>query len=892
MFHKDLLKAIDGSAPKGSSFIKGVKAYLEKSEAELKKRHRSRAQGTGICSAYTHIIDDLIIKLFEIKARETGLTEATALVAVGGYGRSELNIRSDIDCVLLHRGKMTPGLKAFTEGLLYVLWDTGLDLGFSIRTVEECVELSRGDLKTLTSLLDSRLILGDNSLYEDLTISFRKKALSKRRLNSFIDDKIKESNTRRKKYGGSVYILEPNIKEGEGGLRDFQTAGWIIKAGNAEDSDPVALGLISDEKMLRLKDALDFLLWVRNDLHFETSRKTDRLTFDHQKRLAVLLGHSTTKRGLAVEEFMESYYRNASIIDDYSSLIISRYLHRHMRQNAIWPRKKVRVDTQYYVSAGELHIDDGKISIDDPVTAIKVFEYAQEYGAGIDRHVKDLILDYIESSGEDLKRSKEAARAFLRIIRGRGAYRILRLMHTLKFLDKLIPEFGDTRHRVQHDLYHIYTVDAHTLFAIREIERLEEEYQTNFPLLSSIFGEVSDRAVLILAVLLHDIGKALGKGHAEKGAALIPAIASRLGLAEDTADELFFLVKNHLLLADIAQYRDLHDEKLIVEFAKKIGDVERLNLLYLLTFADVRAVGPEVWSQWKGTLFQELYFKALRYIEKGTFEIEAAQPRITRRKERIKEILAPEGFSVESLEEYFKLMTQRYFLSNAPEVIAGHIKILQGFDGTLPYKMRVTQDTERQYTEIIVCAYDIKGLFSMIAGVMAANAIEILGANINTLKNGLALDILQVTTALGGLVTDDFKLKKIKKSLGDVLTGRVKVETLTAGHRPSILDRKEKPGVSTRVGIDNAVSDSYTVIDILTQNRIGLLYDITSRLSQLGLYIYLAKISTKGDEAADIFYVKDIFGQKIHHRERLDYIQETLSKALSGRKKYEKQPSY
>ncbi|MFQ5441982.1 MAG: [protein-PII] uridylyltransferase [Thermodesulfobacteriota bacterium] len=882
MFHKKFLETLNGPAATSSSLLEGVQAFLNKSEGVLKERHLSLAPGADVCRTYSLVIDDLLRKLFEIKARETGLEAVTALVAVGGYGRSELNVRSDIDCVLLHRGKMTQGLKDFTEGLLYILWDTGLDLGFSVRTVEECASLSKEDLKTLTSLLDARLIVGDKDLYEHLAVSFRKKVLSRRRLSSFIDDKMKESKTRRKKYGGSVYILEPNIKEGEGGLRDFQTAGWILKARYGEASDPVELGLISADEMAALKGSLDFLLWVRNDLHFETLRKTDQLTFDHQERLSAFLGHSTTERGLAVEEFMESYYRNASIIDDYSGLIISRYLHRHRKRNSLWPEKKKRVGGCYYVSMGQLRIDDDKESIDDPLTAIRAFEYAQEHGAGLDQRIKDMILDYVDKFGEGLSASKEAAEAFMRIIRGPEVYRILSMMHKLKFLDKLIPEFGDTRHRVQHDLYHIYTVDAHTLFAIRELERLEDDYKKDLPLLSSIYNDVTDRAVLILAVLFHDIGKPLGKGHSEKGAALIPAIASRLGLGEDTADELALLVKNHLLLADTAQYRDLHDEKLVLDFAKKIEDVDRLNLLYLLTFADVRAVGPDVWSQWKGTLFQELYLKALRHIEKGTFEIEAAGPRVARKMEKVKEILLQEGFSAAGLDEYLKLLTQRYFLSNSAEAIAGHIKILQRFDGTAPYIMKITQDKVRQYTEVIVCTYDVKGLFSMIAGVMAATGMNILGANINTLKNGLALDILQVTAPEGGLVTDDFKLKGVEKALSDVITGGVKVETLAAVRKPSILDRKEKPGITTRVGIDNAVSDSYTVIDILTQNRIGLLYEITSKLSWLGLYIYLAKISTKGDEAADIFYVKDIFGQKIYHREKLDYIQKTLSEALSG----------
>jgi [protein-PII] uridylyltransferase len=545
-----------------------------------------------------------------------------------------------------------------------------------------------------------------------------------------------------------------------------------------------------------------------------------------------------------------------------------------------WPKKKVRIDKNYSVVGGVLSVTDKEAFVNSPVLAMRAFEYSQAFEVEIDQGTKDLILSYIETAGDEFRTSTEVSDSFLKILKGRSVYSTLAEMHRLKFLDHYIPEFAEISCRVQHDLYHVYTVDAHTLFAVREIERLRGQYKPDFSLHSTIFEEIPNPEILILAVLFHDIGKAHGKGHADKGAAMVPEMCRRLNLSEDDTNLIRFLVKNHLLLADTAQYRDLHDEKLIIEFAKKVGDIERLNLLFLLTFADVRAVGPDVWNQWKGTLFQELYFKALTVLERGTFEVEEAQIKYDRIKERVVEILKPEGIERSTVEDYFELLPHRYFLSNSPDYIADHIKVLREFGGK-PYIMTVRQDTFREYTELVICTHDVHGLFSMITGVMAANAVNILGAQINTLKNGIVLDILQVNSHIGEYITDEAKLKKIDSDLSDVITGKVKIASLVGKRKPSILDSKPKPVVRAAVQIDNDVSDSYTVLDIHAQNRIGLLYDITSTLSTLGLYIYISKISTKGDEAADIFYVKDIFGQKVFYKEKLKEIADKVYNVLT-----------
>jgi len=871
----------------GNDILPKIKDYLQKGVEALKVGHRAGASGYEIVKGYTQLIDYFIKALFErieadIKNKETDVRyQKAAIVAMGGYGRGELNIRSDIDLMLLHSDKLTPYIEKLTQKILYVLWDTGLDVGFSTRSVKECIVLAKDDLKTKTAMLDIKYIAGENDIIGELRAKIKKEVFKEKEIELFIKEKLEESSIRQAKYGGSVYILEPNVKEGEGGLRDIHTALWIARAKHdIEDIDMLAeKGFLLSDAADRLKTSVDFLLKVRNELHFESKRKTDQLTFDHQERIAKLFGFENTKDSLAVEKFMHQYYRHASNVSYYSSLIINRCIHGPI--SALPRRCKVEkgIDEYFKICDGELTLINENVFDESPWTIMRTFEYCARFKIDMDNFTKERIIKNRSRIDDDFINSGEVGQSFLNILKSGSAFEALQEMHKLRVLERYMPEFGDITCRVQHDMYHIYTVDTHSLFAVRELERLRTSaYKREFFLLATLLEEVKQIELLAFAVLLHDIGKSFGKGHAEKGAAIVPKICSRLGLSEEDAAVVKFLVKNHLILADIAQYRDLHDERLIIEFAKVVGDIERLNLLYLLTFADIRAVGPDVWNQWKGALFQELYFKGLTVLERGTFEIEEAKEKLPKIMNRVFKLLEGE-IPGEIVEDYFQLLPQHYFLSNSVETIAEHLKIVQYLQSQ-PYIMRVKQNLERQYTEVIICTLDMHGLFSKIAGVMAANNINILGAQINTLKNGVVLDILQVNSPLGEIITDNQKWANTEKDLADVLTGKALVEKLVSRRKPSILDKKAKPRVHTRVEVDNEVSDAFTVIDIHAQDRIGLLYSITSALSKLGLYIYIAKITTKGDEAADIFYVKDIFGQKIYYKERLREIRNAIFEAL------------
>ncbi|MDH4227328.1 MAG: [protein-PII] uridylyltransferase [Deltaproteobacteria bacterium] len=867
---------LESATTERAALAGAIKKYLLEEETRLSAIHKESASGLSITRQYTKAVDSVLRALIEKLSKNATDAGSFAVTAIGGYGRGELNIRSDIDLMFLHRGTVSPGLEALSKEILYVLWDTGLDVAFSIRSSGECMALADTDTKTKTALLDLRFICGDASLFDEFYAESWKCLFSGANLARFFDEKTEEMRLRRSKYGGSVYILEPNVKEGEGGLRDAHTAFWLLKAKHGLKADAVETGSLTETDMTTLDKALDFLHWVRNDLHFHSKRKNDQLTFDNQERIAQVLGLKDSKESIAVEKFTHRYYRHALDISRISSAMISRLTSGERTEKKGQARK---VNGRFFIKRNVLEVAEDTVFKDSPVAMLFAFEEAARHGkCVIGQHTKDLIASSLHLIGDGFRSSPEASEAFLSILASKSPYAALTEMHSVGLLEKYIPEFADITCRAQHDMYHVYTVDAHSLFAIREAEKLAKEYKSEFQLLSTLYNSVKSRAVLLLGILFHDIGKSKGKGHAEKGAEMVPRICKRLGLNEDDAATVKFLVARHLIIADTAQYRDMHDEKLIVDFAAKVGSIERLNLLYLLTFADVRAVGPEVWSQWKATLFQELYFRVLTVLERGSFEPEDTAPKIEKIRLKVLETLKTEK-TTDEVTQYFKMLPPRYFLATNPKTIASHIKLVRKLKKT-PVAVLVKQVGEREYTDITVATDDVHGLFSMITGVMLANSINILGASINTLRNGIALDTFHVNNVLGELLTNEVKLKKMESDLTEVITGRVKIEKLVGTIKPSILDKKAKPKAKTRVQIDNDVSDAFTVLDIHTQDRLGLLYTISSTLTKAGAFIHIAKISTKGETATDILYIRDIFGQKILDPAKVAALEDTLTKAL------------
>ncbi len=861
-----------------------IKKWLKKEEEVVNKKYKHKGLEGSI--AFSNIMDDIICSLYVTSPNALPKKEV-ALIALGGYGRQELNIHSDVDLMLLYEGNITDEIKELTDRIIYTLWDAGVDLAFSIRSIKDCVLLSKTDLKTLTSFLDTRHLYGNKELSGKLIKDIEKNYFTSKKALKFATEKIEENDQRRLKFGGSVYILEPNIKEGEGGLRDYHTARWVASSINGLAYNPLKAGLLKKDEKESLAKSFDYLLKIRNSLHLYRNKKQDQLTFDAQSHLAKEYNYKTTDSSLAVEKFMQEYFKHATAVKILSTRMISRLLDKEEKANEkskIWPfkskRTDIKLDENFVLSGGKIIATNKNVFEDNPVNMMLIFKHFQKNNATLERNTKDLLLSNLKKVNASFRKDKDCAKIFLDILREKNLFWTLTEMHRTTFLDKYIPEFENIRCKMQHDMYHVFTVDAHTLFAVRELERLKssKDYKERYPLQAQIIKEIDDMAPLVLGVMFHDIGKALGKGHAEKGANLVPLICRRLNMNDKQISLVKFLVLKHLILANTAQYRDIYDDKLVIDFSKNVGTEERLNNLYLLTFADVRAVGPEVWTEWKGSLFKDLYLKAQTMLKRGTFEVEDSGELINEKRNAVR-LLLPEKTDI--VNNHFKMLPIRYFLSNTAEVVARHITILERA-GSEAVVIDIVHNKRNKYTELTVATEDMFSLFYNITGVMAANNINILDAKVNTLKNGIALDVLQLNNLKGSYISDERKLEKIKKDLINTITGQVQVSTLVKANKPSILDDRVTPNIKQSVIIDNESSDDYTVIDMRTYDRVGLLYSIAQKIVDLGLTIHIAKISTKGLEAADIFYVTDIFGQKVYFEEKLKNIIESLYDTINS----------
>jgi [protein-PII] uridylyltransferase len=869
--------------------LQGAQDFLKHYEGRLQDLHQQGAGGREVVRQATALTDCLIQALYAAAA--AGLAhanfEGNALIALGGYGREQLNPRSDIDIMFFYTGKGREFSERLAERMLYLMWDLGLDVGYSVRGARDCLDMAERDLTARTALLDSRFLSGSPAAYKEYEQQVLHKVLGWNG-KKYILDKIEENNKRLKKYGSSVYLLEPNIKEGEGGLRDLHTALWIAQIRYKARSlqELVLKGVITEREQQEFDRALDYLWRIRNELHYLSNGKNEQLRFDQQEKIARFLGYKDNRKAPAVEQFMQDYYAHATHVELISSRLITKAAQDYQRSfgpavHASRRPLRRRLEDGFYLYAGELGIDRRQLFEEHPALMMRAFLLAQIHQAKFSLQVKTLVRDHLHLINDRVRRSREMVEDFKAILRGteRVADTLL-LMHHLRFLNHFIPEFGRIYCKVQHDAYHIYTVDVHTLFAIRELTRLwQGEYAETLPTLTRVGLDIEKRELLLLALLFHDIGKGEGKDHCNKGADLIPTLARRLGLHKEDSERLEFLVRNHLKMAHISQRRDLHDDKLIMQFARQMGSSENLKMLFLLTFADIKAVGPDVWTAWKGLLLTELYERTFDILERGDFYLEKRSEKVRNRKRRVVTLLQ-DDFGERAVKERLKMMSTRYLLAHRSNVIAEHIRMIFGARGrTLGFKAE--NESEAGYTELTIATLDMPGLFNMITGVLTALGINILGARIYTQSDGVVLDILQVCDAQGEPLTRKDKLQAIEEQMAAVFEGRAMVEELVRKrHKPAFLPVLKRPRVPSRVEIDNEVSERYTVVDIYTHDKVGLLYAITKALTDMGLYIGVSRISTKVDQVADTFYVHDIFGQKISSEGKIAELRDNLLKAI------------
>lgn len=866
-----------------ASFLESASHFLSYNQSLIQSHHKNGATGTETVTQLTKLTDVLIESLYAFCTVDLENHLPCTLIAIGGYGRGEMNPRSDIDLMFYISEPEGQFILKLSERILYLLWDLGLDVGHSVRNESSCIDIAANDLTACTALLDSRYICGDQQLYDDYARRVVP-TIVKNNSRSFIRDKMLEHSNRREKYGSSVYILEPNIKEGKGGLRDIHTCLWIAKIKYKVNSfrGLVIKSVISEQEEEEFLSSLDYLWRIRNELHYLSTRKNEQLHFEQQELIAQFLGYKDTKKSLAVEQFMKDYYKAATRVEHLTSSLISRALNpESVDRSLVGYLRRRNIAEGFFALRGELHLTNDNLFSESPEMMMKAFQLIQRQRINLSLKVKTEIRENLHRINDRFRRSRFVNETFLDILRyKKGVYDILSQMHHLLFLNHYLPEFKRIYCQVQHDAYHIYTVDTHTLFAVKEVDRLwQGHYKEKKKLLTRLSNEIEKPELLILAIMLHDIGKGEGHGHCEKGAAMIPTISRRMGLGKEDSKRLEFLVLNHLQMAHTAQRRDLNDPHLISQFSQTMASSENLNMLYLLTFSDIKAVGPDVWTEWKGFLLQELYEKSYTVLEKGNFVADEFSDKIKRRKRKVLDLLSDE-YQPKVIRECLRNFSTRYLMSYRSAEIVTHIRVILDRNDS-PLAMHVVHNHEKSFTEVIISTVDIPGLFTKIAGVMAASKVNILGAQIFTQKNGIAVDILQVG-ADGNIYDSERKWKTIEKNLKDVLEGHKLVEKLVAKSEKSLLDlSRNVPTFEPHVEIDNEVSNEYTVIDITAKDKVGLLYQVTNSFKNFGLYIGVSKITTKGDRAGDTFYVQDIFGHKVLDKQKCAELKRTLLEELS-----------
>ena len=867
-----------------------ARRFMAASGGALRDWHARGAGGLALVERRSDDVDRLVRFLFDAattryRERYVQLDQRCAVLAQGGYGRREMNPYSDVDLLFLHPHKVTPYVETVTETILYQLWDLRFEVGYAVRSVRDCVSLAATDVQIKTALIDARPVCGDERLWADFE-SALDRDVKARGTAKFVREKLAEAERRHQRYGDSVYLLEPQVKEGAGGLRDLHTAMWVAKITFkvASARELAVKGVLTDAEHAEIEAARDFLLRVRNSLHFLCGAHQDQLTFELQEPVAEDLGYRSAPGDpmKGVERFLKDYYLHASEVTRISRSIIERSVNptRPYRLLGRMLARTIRPGVQ--IIAGRLAVTHGEILAEDPTELVRLFATAQAHDVEFSPRLADLVRAEAHRIDDDLRVDPRVAATFLAILRAPArVYETLHEMHRLGVLARIMPEWEHLRCLVLHDQYHIYTVDEHSLMGIRELERLRSgERAETSPLLTQAMRDVDKVELLFLGMLLHDSGKGLGGGHSEKGAVFARQVAARLGLNEDESRELQFLVRHHLVMSHLSQRRDIHDDKLVVEFARTVGSPEALKRLYLLTYADMRATGPKVWNNWKDMLLAEAYLRVQEVFACG-FEPEDRAARIARVRERVPaELATVRGEdAAREFRDFLATMPDHYLLTSPEGVLPAHADMFHRLLGGEDPVTSVEHRPENEFSEFTVVTRDRPGLFATITGVLAASGMNIVAARIATSSRGVVVDAFRVShLERREIALDDERWQRVRDLLDDVLAGRRDLAGILARtEKPGILDRRRVRPMAVQVVVDNQVSDAHTVLEIYARDRVGLLHRIASVLLALGLDVHLALITTNVDQVLDVFYVNEADGRK---SERIDEIRSALSSAL------------
>ena len=922
---QDLLKKIEAAAlarltfsPEATAPEKLVryKNFLKVEAHRLKLLHRAGGGGQEICQGRAAILDALLQHLW-MAAREKMSPEVKkgfspiALVAIGGFGRAELNPHSDIDFMFLHEGQVAVGkplpyLATLIDGVLYPLWDIGLKIGYSVRDLNDCVKVANTDMQSKTSLIESRLIIGDENLFA----RFQKAVITKCVIgyeDKYIELRLEDQASRRTKHGNSACMQEPNIKNGCGGLRDFQNLLWMafFKYRTRSLAELQAREFVSAAERKQLESAYDFLLRVRTELHYHTNRPQDVLGKNLQPAVALNLGYGDRSPSLRIEKFMRDLYvhmRNVYLITRtleqrlalHSPAQTGRIAKLRRLLGGSPPRTMPEPVDGFLFVGDEIRASSSRIFRDSPRRLMRVFLHAQQRHLQLHPDLAQLIRNQLSLVNREFLNDEHVRETFQTILERRGEVsRILRAMHEVNFLGKYVPEFGKLTCLVQHEFYHQYAADEHTLVCLEQLDRVWEAKEPPFKNYAPVFQSLERPGLLYLALLLHDVGKAAsherGK-HAQAGAVLALRAAKRLQLETTAADTLKFLVENHLLMATLSQRRDLDDASVIRNFARQVGTPEKLNLLALLTFADSQGTSDKLWSGFKDSLLWQLHSRALTQLTGGTEFRRASQKARDDLRYAVRE-LASRRISDEELAAHFSLLPERYFEIYTPKQILDDVELAHRFMHRLVMENQralapVTawiDERDRGYSLVKICTWDRAGLFGKIAGSLSAAGLNIMGAQIFTRADGIVLDTFFVNDGRNGSLATREQREQFSSLLESVLTGEtVNLHKLIAQQsalRPTYSAYLgERMG--TQIRFDNTTSDGRTLIEIETEDRLGLLHAISQALAAQRLDIAAARIVTERGAAMDSFYVRELGGGQINQPARQAAVELALRAAI------------
>jgi [protein-PII] uridylyltransferase len=868
-------------------FLRGLKTLMAAAQERIRHEHDAGARGRNVVRHLTALVDDVVRTVFQYaQTQYPEATEPCALVALGGYGRGELNPFSDIDLMFLCQ--KTPPDQLIRE-TLYLLWDVGYTIGHSTRTRRDVVTMADTDLTAQTAMLEVRLLEGEQALFTWFREEVGHRRFTLRRRQAFIRHKIAEYRQRHAGFANTVNLMEPNVKESPGGLRDYHTALWLSTA--YYDASTVASlvdqALLTPSDQEAIEAALDFLFRVRNALHYRRGRKNDLLSVEVQEPLAAALGFQPSEHKLAVEHFLKAYYMHANVLFNLCVTIIEAVTHPSRPKFWRLLRRPRQIGEGFILVDGYVQHEDPLFDTSlsaHPVQLIQAFAKAQEYRAPFAPPLsRTLKAQATILANDTVQRAPEIAAAFFRILAYPHAAATLREMHRHGVLEAYLPEFAPLTCLVQHDLYHRYTVDEHTFRSIEVLEGLAETPEPALQPLARLYQQTADKALLKFALLLHDLGKDVGPGqasHVYRSRELAEVVCQRLALPAEQAQMIQLLALHHLAMNRIAQRRDITDDKVIAEFASIVETVSGLEQLYLVTYADTSAVGPDVWNTWKGTLLADLYRRTLAYLLRQSPMTPASTAELHRRLHpAIREALEPQ-YDEEDIDHFLEAMPLRYLVATPPEQIARHL--MMSYPALrAPVVLHPEHNFSGGFTNVTICVAERRGVFSMIAGALSRHKLNILGAHIYTSCHGVAVDTLQVETIDRAPVTDAQVWQHIEADLLAALRGELQFELQATSRRLSPQERKLQAFAKPpQVLVDNKSSDSHTIIEIQAQDQLGLLYTLTRVLYDCGLDVALAKISTEANRAIDVFYVTDTAGQQITDESKTGQIRQALLAAL------------